>query len=109
MKAIIIVESYHHMNTEKVAHAMANKLAFIFSTSGIGGKNKMYHDHIALRDLLISKGYRIADEFSCLGFNTNSFLKYFGGLNKNRPNAEDLKAATEFAKRLIQEVNSKEE
>jgi hypothetical protein len=30
-------------------------------------------------------------------------MKYFGGLNKNRPNAEDLKNAKQFAKELITE------
>jgi flavodoxin len=42
----------------------------------------------------------IIDEFSCAGFNTNSFLKLFGGLNKGRPNAEDLKHAEVFAENL---------
>jgi flavodoxin len=37
-----------------------------------------------------------------LGFNTNSFLKLFGGINKGRPNAEDLKRAEEFAQKLKQ-------
>lgn len=155
MKSIIIVYSYHHKNTEKVAYAMAKKLdaavqypenveatnlqeydlvgfgagidsgkhyaqlltlaqtlpevhnkkAFIFSTSGIGGKKKMHKDHKALRDILITKGYNIVDEFSCVGFNTNSFLKYFGGLNKNRPSAEDLQEAEKFAERLIKPVH----
>lgn len=46
------------------------------------------------------KGYTIVDEFMCPGFNTNSFLKLFGGINKGRPNAEDLKHAETFAKNL---------
>ena len=41
------------------------------------------------------------DEFQCKGFNTNSFLRLFGGMNKGRPNTEDLKNAEEFAKSLI--------
>lgn len=65
----------------------------------------MYNDHKVLRDILISKGYQIVDEFSCVGFNTNSFLKYFGGLNKDRPNAEDLNEAAKFAERLIIKVH----
>ena len=40
---------------------------------------------------LESKGYKVVDEFQCKGFNTNSFLKLFGGMNKGRPNASDLK------------------
>jgi len=35
-----------------------------------------------------------------LGYNTNSFLKIIGGINKGRPNAVDLKNAKEFAKNL---------
>jgi flavodoxin len=81
---------------------VTNKKAFIFSTSAIMGKAKVAKDHSKLREKLESKGYMIVDEFSCKGFNTNSFLKYFGGMNKGRPNAEDLKNAEEFAENLKQ-------
>jgi flavodoxin len=56
--------------------------------------------HTSLREKLQSKGYMIVDEFTCAGFNTNSFLKIFGGINKSRPNAEDLEHAEEFAQNL---------
>jgi flavodoxin len=79
-----------------------NKKAFIFSTSAIMGKEKVAKDHSHLREKLQSKGYIIVDEFACKGFNTNSFLKHFGGMNKGRPNAEDLKNAEEFAQNLKQ-------
>jgi flavodoxin len=151
MRALLIVYSFHHMNTEKVAKAMARILdaevrtpqqvepdglsgydligfgsgiygemhhksvldladglpevsdarAFIFSTSAIMGKDKVAQDHSLLRDKLRSKGYVIVDEFACKGFNTNSFMKYFGGMNKGRPNEEDLKNAEDFAKGLM--------
>jgi flavodoxin len=74
--------------------------AFIFSTSGITGERKLAKDHSALRKKLESKGYYIVNEFQCKGFNTNSFLKYFGGMNKGRPNDEDLKHAEEFALKM---------
>ena len=79
---------------------VADKKAFIFSTSGMTGEKKLTKDHLALREKLQSKGYLIVDEFQSKGFNTNSFLKYFGGINKGRPNAEDLKHAEEFALKL---------
>jgi len=79
-----------------------NKKAFIFSTSAIQGTDKVAQDHSLLREKLQSKGYQIVNEFSCKGFNTNSFLKYFGGMNKGRPNAEDLKHAENFALNLKQ-------
>ena len=77
-----------------------NKKAFIFSTAGLSNKKKAAKDHSKLREKLESKGYTILDEFQCKGFNTNSFLKYFGGMNKGRPNAADLKHAEEFAQNL---------
>ena len=150
-KNLIVVYSYHHHNTAKIADKLAevlhadvkapselnlemllnykligfgagidsgkhykplldfvdsiadveNKEAFIFSTSAVQGKAKVFRDHTALRDKLQSKGYRILGEFSCKGFNTNSFLKYFGGMNKGRPNSDDIKKAEEFALSLI--------
>jgi len=88
---------------DKLPH-VTNKKAFIFSTAGITGKEKVAGDHSALRERLQSKGYVIVDEFGCSGFNTNSFLKFFGGMNKGRPNAEDLRHAEEFAQKLRQKL-----
>ena len=154
MKSLLVLYSYHHNNTEKIANVFAevldahiktpkqinpeelqeydligfgsgiygakhhellleladklpqvtNRNAFIFSTSAIMGKAKVAADHLLLREKLQSKGYMIVDEFSCKGFNTNSFMKYFGGMNKGRPNAEDLKHAEEFAQNLNQHL-----
>ena len=150
MKTLLVLYSYHHMNTEKVAKVFAkvldaqiktpqqidpeelqeydlvgfgagidsgkhykpvldfadklppvdSKKAFIFSTAGLTGEKKLAEDHSTLREKLESKGYTIVDEFQCKGFNTNSFLKYFGGMNRGRPNAEDLENAEEFAQNL---------
>jgi flavodoxin len=77
------------------------KKAFIFSTSGIKKKKKMLNDHKALRNLLQNKGFEIVSEFGCKGHDTVSFLKYFGGINKDRPNAEDIKNAEAFAEKLL--------
>ena len=72
------------------------KKAFVFSTAGMPS-NKF---HLELKNKLQAKGYLIVDEFVCKGFNTNSFLKLFGGINRGRPNAEDLKHAEDFAMKL---------
>jgi len=150
-KSLIVLYSYHHNNTEKIAKVMAKVLdaeiktpkeinpeelqeydlvgfgsgiysakhdeslleladelpdvkeknVFIFSTSGITGKSKSAKDHLTLREKLESKGYTIIDEFQCKGFNTNSFLRLFGGMNKGRPNAKDIKNVEKFARGLI--------
>ena len=97
----------HHESLLDLADKLpqvTNKKAFIFSTSAIMGKNKIAKDHLKLREKLQSKGYIVVDEFACKGFNTNSFMKYFGGMNKGRPNDEDLQHAEEFAKKLKQKA-----
>jgi flavodoxin len=151
LKALLVVYSYHHNNTQKIAEVLAkvldaeivtpqqtnpkellkytlvgfgagidsgkhykplldfadqqpqvvDKKAFIFSTSGIAELTK---NHLALREKLQSKGYLILGEFNCRGFNTNSFLKYFGGMNRGRPNTEDIQHAEEFAQNLKQKA-----
>jgi flavodoxin len=158
MKSLLVLYSYHHHNTEKIAKVMAKVLdaeikwpqeinpeelqeydlvgfgsgiyssknhesllelvdkmpkitgtnAFIFSTCGapiaIGGQKTLddyaIKCHSLLREKLKAKGCLIIDEFICAGFNTNSFLKLFGGINKGRPNAQDMKHAEEFALKL---------
>ena len=80
--------------------AASGKKAFIFSTSAIQGKDKVKKDHKAARDKLTSKGFELLGEFSCKGFNTNSFLKFFGGMNKRRPNSDDIQSAKAFAENL---------
>lgn len=157
-KALVIVMSYHHHNTEKLARAIAEvlgapfktphqvsaeelgehdligfgsgiysdrhhqslldcaeripsvngKKAFLFSTSGIPAfvtgdrtiERYCIKSHGPLREILAARGFTIVGEFGCPGYNTNSFLRYFGGFNKGRPNAADLHRAAEFAKNI---------
>lgn len=77
------------------------KRCFLFSTSAVQGENKVSKDHACLRKIVLAKGYEILGEFSCKGYNTNSFLKYIGGMNKGRPNEEDLQKAKAFAQRMV--------
>jgi len=152
MKSLVVVFSYHHKNTEKIAKSIAKvldasvktpnqvnpeelreydlvgfgsgiyaakhhaslldladklpqvtgKKAFIFSTYGapaaFAGREFVENNHSQLREKLKAKGYTVLGEFGCAGWNTNSFLTYFGGLNKGRPNAKDLRNAEEFAR-----------
>lgn len=102
-----IYSAKHHEAVLALARqlpAVTDKRAFIFSTSAIITQSKVASDHATLRGILTSKGYTIADEFSCKGFNTNSFLKYLGGMNKGRPNAEDIDQARSFALSLKQKA-----
>lgn len=69
------------------------KRAFVFSTSGLGkeGYNR------ALSELLVRRGFVVLGSFACRGFDTFGPLKLFGGINRGRPNAEDLENAVRFA------------
>ncbi len=158
LSSLLIVYSYHHENTLKIARAIARILdaeirkpdqvgvddlnkydligfgsgiysarhhdsilelakklpktskgkAFLFSTTGAPkiafNEEFVAENHKSLRDILESRGYTIVNEFSSLGHNTNSFLRFTGGLNKGRPNTEDLKRAEEFAMKLKKEA-----
>lgn len=73
--------------------AGTEKRAFIFSTSGDGKKKR----HASLKEKLVNQGFSIVDEFSCKGWDTWGPLKLFGGINKGRPNEEDLAGARVFA------------
>jgi len=156
MKSLIILYSYHHYNTGKVAEVFAGVMdapiktpdqadpgelrgydlvgfgsgiygekhhqslldlvdelppspggrAFLFSTAALTGEAKVERDHAALRGKLESRGYEVVGEFGCKGFNTNSFMKYLGGMNRGRPNAEDLGNAEKFARDLMKKMQA---
>jgi flavodoxin len=102
-----IYDDKHHKALLDLAEKLprvTNRKAFIFSTCGAFYDVAAYAQkcHTPLREKLQSRGYMIAGEFNCQGFNTNSFLKLFGGLNKGRPDAQDLQHAEEFARDLKQ-------
>lgn len=155
-KTLVIVFSYHHNNTEKIANVVANvlgsevktpqqvkpeeiaeydlvgfgsgiysatfdtslldladrlpqvnnKKVFLFSTYGapafVANREFIEKNHLQIREKLQAKGYTVIGEFGCAGWNTNSFLKFFGGLNKGKPDADDLRNAGEFARNLNQ-------
>lgn len=70
--------------------------AFIFSTGGYGKTD--YHAN--LRKELEGKGFQVAGDFACKGWDTFAPFKVVGGINKGRPNETDLNRAREFAKEL---------
>jgi flavodoxin len=156
--ALVVVFSYHHKNTEKIAHVIAkvldapvktpqqvnpeeileydlvgfgsgiysatfdaslldladrlpqvnNKKAFLFSTYGapafVANREFVENNHSQIREKLKAKGYTVIGEFGCAGWNTNRFLKYFGGLNKGKPDAKDLRNAEAFARDMKQKA-----
>jgi flavodoxin len=90
----------HHKNLIDLAEKLEpqnDKKAFIFSTSSI----RMAAMHKTLKDVLLRKGFNIIGGFLCKGFSDYSFLKFLaGGINKGRPNKQDLQQAKDFAKKM---------
>jgi flavodoxin len=80
--------------------AVTGKKAFIFSTSGQTGNTTKFHRK--LREKLESKGFTVAGDFNCGGFDTYGLLKIVGGIQKGHPDEEDLKQAEAFAQTLMQ-------
>jgi flavodoxin len=76
--------------------AVTGKQSFIFYTRG----GREGQGHAALKEMLVNRGFSITGEFSCKGWDTVGPLKLFGGINKGRPNAEDLEDARVFARGL---------
>ncbi len=79
---------------------LRNKKAFVFSTSGLGKIPFVHNFDKPLRKKLQRKGFDIIGEFSCRGLDTYRATKLVGGVNKGRPNAEDLRQAEDFASGL---------
>ena len=158
VKSLVVVFSYHHNNTEKIAEGIAkalgakvktpqqvspeeiaesdlvgfgsgiysatfgssvldladrlppvnHKKVFLFSTYGapavFAGGDFVKNNHSQIREKLQAKGYIVIGEFGCAGWNTNSFLKFFGGLNKGRPDADDLLNAEAFARDMMEKA-----
>jgi flavodoxin len=75
---------------------VTRKRAFVFSTSGDG----RLKNHASLKEKLVNRGFSIVDEFCCKGWDTVGPLKLFGGINKGKPDENDLAAARAFARGL---------
>lgn len=80
--------------------------AFTFSTSGADDFKKC---NGALADLLKKKNKIVLGEFGCRGFDKFFIFKLFGGLNKGRPNADDLKDAQKFILDVMKKYEELEE
>jgi flavodoxin len=73
---------------------------FIFSTSGLR-KIRFFHDFDKpLEERLQGKGCDIIGKFSCRGLDTYRATRLVGGVNKGRPDAQDLRRAEDFARVL---------
>ncbi len=92
----------HHKDLLNVVNNLSsvkNKKAFIFSTSGTGEKS-INRNHRFLKGKLMAKGFTIVGEFSCRALDSFALLKLIGGINKGKPDENDLRKAEDFARSL---------
>ncbi|MBE0430427.1 MAG: flavodoxin family protein [Dehalococcoidia bacterium] len=79
---------------------LRNKKAFVFSSSGLR-KVRFVHDfHRPLKEKLRRKGLTVIGEFSCRGLDTFGATRIVGGINRGRPDEEDLRRSQDFAGNL---------
>lgn len=81
-----------------------NKKAFILSTCGLPLLKFFWHYPIKAK--LKEKGFKIIEELSLSGFDTFGFLRYFGGINKGKPNKKDLFDLDFKIKNIIENFSS---
>ncbi|MFX0097110.1 MAG: flavodoxin family protein [Candidatus Hodarchaeota archaeon] len=79
---------------------MEGKKAFIFSTSGLRSIRIFHSFNKHLEKRLLEKGFNIIGKFSCRGYDNNGLLRLIGGINRGRPNENDLEKARRFARNL---------
>jgi len=91
--------SKFHARLIKLVNDMppAKTKVFIFSTSGYGTTDQ----HDKLRKILEDKGCIVVGDFACKGWDTFAPFKLVGGINKGRPDENDLAKAREFGKGLL--------
>ena len=72
------------------------KNVFFVHTHGVKVKN---YDK-PLIEKSVNKGAHYLGTFGCRGYDTYSFLKYIGGIAKDRPNKQDIVKAKQFIRSL---------
>ena len=79
---------------------LSNRKAAAFCTLHLFGDETTFQ---IIKEKLEKRGIIFIDSFSCLGW--SRLVGNFGPriYNKGRPNSEDLKKASEFAKRVLEE------
>jgi flavodoxin len=74
-----------------------DRKVFLFSTSAGNDVAEI----VTLKEKILRKGVHLAGEFMTAGFFDWFIVKWFGGYNKGRPNADDLDEARKFARSLV--------
>lgn len=79
------------------ANLPMDKDVFLITTAGNTNKGNFK----SIEAIINEKKCRVVGRFQCKGFDTYGPMKLIGGINKDRPNDEDLKAAVDFYKGIV--------
>jgi len=105
---------HHHSRLLEFADSLPEvdgSPAFIFSTSGTGIRAARWfgrHYHRRLAELLEAKGFKVAGEFDCKGFDTYGPWGKLGGVAKGHPNKRDLQMAEQFATSVLDPLSPRD-
>ncbi len=75
--------------------------AFLFFTHGLDHLHWARLGRQPLSEKLEERGFEIVGEFGCKGYQNNMPFRLVGGINKGRPNEEDIEASRAFARELL--------
>jgi flavodoxin len=94
----IYAMSFHHRLIDLVRELPSRRgaNAFLFATRGAPSLTTWLYMPATSR-LLRSKGFTVRGTFSCQGLDTSLPIPFVSGLNRGRPDADDLAAARSFA------------
>ncbi len=99
----------HHRALLRFAASLPRERAgkcFVFSTRGFG-RPDLYHR--ALHRKIRRRGWEVLGDFSCRGFDTFGPLAILGGINRGRPDGEDLQRARDFLRSIVDEAAQRSE
>lgn len=94
----------HHRSIRMLSDTVPGEpgTAFVFSTAGLPILSRLWHSSVRRR--LRRRGWRVAAEFTCRGWDRWGPLALVGGLNRHHPDERDLERAREFVRVLLREL-----
>jgi len=99
-----IYHSKHHDSLFRLIQQCPTKKhgskVFVFSTSGMEEGEHLNDYNKPLKELLAEKGFDVIGTFSCRGYDNWGPFKLVGGINKGRPNPQDIEEAKKFATKI---------
>ena len=95
----IYMGQHHRQLLDLVNKLKMDTKVYIFSTAGMPWLRFLWHRQLKQR--LVKRKIKIIGEVCFKGFDTFGPLKFFRGINQDRPNEKDLEKAREIGEKFI--------